>query len=105
MSLPIASSPASVAGLDGRPSRPVAIPLAGADRLLPIGFSPDGAHYAVGVVRADQVQLWLVEPAAATARQVPGVRLNAPLGVRCEWMDDSSALVCLTVARDLGYTE
>ena len=32
---------ASVAGLDGRPSRPVAIPLAGADRLLPIGFSPD----------------------------------------------------------------
>ena len=70
--------------------------------MLPIGFSPDGAQYAVGVVRADQVQLWLIEPAAATARQVPGVRLSAPLGVHCEWMDDSRALVCLTVPADRG---
>ena len=86
----------SVASLDGRAPRPVSLPMSGADRLLPVGYSPDGTLYAVAVVRVDQVQLWLVDPAAGTARQASGVRLNASLGVGCNWMADSGALVCLT---------
>ena len=92
----------SVAGLDGRPARAVSIPLTGTDRLLPVGYSPDGAHYAVGVVRADHVQLWLVDTTAATARQVQGVRLNTTLGVGCDWVADSTALVCLTAPAARG---
>ncbi|BCS31248.1 hypothetical protein TBR22_A04480 [Luteitalea sp. TBR-22] len=92
----------SVAGLDGRAPRPVAIALDAADRLLPIGFAPDGSRYAVAVVRADHVQLWLVDPVAASARQVPDVRLSAPLGVQCSWLSDSRSLACLTVPADRG---
>ena len=90
----------SVAGLDGRPARAVSIPIDGADRLLPIGFAPSGSHYAMALVRADHVQLWLVDPVAATARQLPGVRLSTPLGVQCSWLADSQGLVCLTVPAD-----
>jgi dipeptidyl aminopeptidase/acylaminoacyl peptidase len=92
----------SVAGLDGRPPRPVALPLTGTDRLLPVGYAPDGAHYALAVVRTDHVQLWLVDPAAGTARQAPGVRLSTALGVKCTWMADSGGLVCLTTPATRG---
>ncbi len=85
-----------MSALDGATPRPVSIPLDAADRILPVGFAPDGSSYALAVVRADHVQLWLVDPASAAARQVPDVRLNAALGARCDWMADSTALVCLT---------
>jgi dipeptidyl aminopeptidase/acylaminoacyl peptidase len=92
----------SVAGLDGGAPRAVPVPLGGADRMLPIGFAPDGSRFAVGVVRADHVQLWLVDPVAATARQIPDVRLSTPLGMQCHWLADSTALACLTVPADRG---
>lgn len=90
----------SISALDGSAPRAVDIPVAATDRLLPIGFSPDGRHYAVAVARADRVDLWLVDPARAAARQVPAVRLSTPLGVPCEWLADGSALACLTVPAD-----
>ncbi|MGH9159388.1 MAG: alpha/beta hydrolase family protein, partial [Vicinamibacteraceae bacterium] len=71
--------------------------------LLPIGFSPNGASYAFGLVGEREVALWLLDVQAASARRVEGVALNATMDdPPCHWLDDSSALVCLTVPADRG---
>jgi hypothetical protein len=71
--------------------------------LLPIGFSPNGASYAFGLVGEREVALWLLDAQAADARRVEGVALNATLdGPPCYWFDDSAALVCRTVPGDRG---
>ena len=89
---------------DGRERR-VSIP--GSTSLVTIGFSPDGKHYALGVVAKDGVTLRMVNPATGQVSPVPGVRLNAMFGLGasgpgaarglCGWTDDSSALYCPAV--------
>ena len=95
---------------DGKERR-VSVP--GSTSLVTIGFSPNGRHYALGVVAQDGVTLRVVNPATGQTSPVADVRLNAMFGLGasgpgsagrgpCEWADDSSALDCPTVpARDL----
>ncbi|HTV01588.1 MAG TPA: prolyl oligopeptidase family serine peptidase [Luteitalea sp.] len=92
----------SIASLDGSAAKPVTLPLTGAERVLSIGYAPDGARYAFATVRGDRVELWLLDMTSGAAREVPGVRLNTSLGVRCEWTADSLALACLTVPSTRG---
>jgi dipeptidyl aminopeptidase/acylaminoacyl peptidase len=76
--------------------RRIAVP-AGAV-VMPIGFSPDGARYAYGLVGDTGISLAIAQVATATSREVAGLRLNATLrGTPCEWLHDSSALVCTAV--------
>ncbi len=81
--------------------------------LMPIGFSPDGRHYALANITADRITLAIVDPATGTVRPVPDVALNAMLGGMgggpfgggrgvCDWTDDSSTLVCRAVPAGRG---
>ncbi len=89
----------------GGPERRIARP--GSLSLSPIGFSPDGKSYALGVVSRGGIALALVDPASGAVRDVPRLALNAVFdtpfgGSACEWMDDSSALVCRAVPATRG---
>jgi dipeptidyl aminopeptidase/acylaminoacyl peptidase len=81
-----------------------AVTLPASSTLLPVGFSPDGKRYAFGRIGASAIELWMVDVTTAKAARVGATALNAagasggPFGSRfCEWLDDSSALACLTV--------
>jgi len=79
--------------------RPVTLP---ADStLFPVGFSPDGKWYAFARNAPTSVELWTVDVRSAKATKLHD-RLNAPDGPDCSWLDDSSALVCLTVPTRRG---
>lgn len=80
--------------------------------LMPLGFSPDGRHYALATVVADAITLAVVDPATGRVRPVPGVKLNAMFqspfggssgsGGPCSWTEDSSALLCRAIPTDRG---
>ena len=64
-------------------------------KILPIGFSPDGARLAVGVIEESATALWLIDVASAQARAATGAaRLNWGFDTPCDWLDDSRGLVC-----------
>jgi dipeptidyl aminopeptidase/acylaminoacyl peptidase len=72
--------------------------------LLPIGFSPDGKRYAFGRIGASSIELWMADVTTGKAARAGASALNAagfapgPFGSPfCEWLDDSSAIACLTV--------
>jgi dipeptidyl aminopeptidase/acylaminoacyl peptidase len=64
-------------------------------------WSPSGTQMAFVAMTDDALTLWVLDPAARTARAVSPVRLNAVLGAPCEWMDDT-ALICRTVPDGRG---
>jgi dipeptidyl aminopeptidase/acylaminoacyl peptidase len=72
-------------------------------RVETFGFSPDGTSIALGVVEPAAVGLWIVDVKTARARAVPGAaRLNLVLSPTCDWLDDGSGLVCITVPASRG---
>ena len=70
--------------------RPVAVP-PGA-RVGSVTFSPDGKRLYFTNTRENRVDLYIVDTATARARLVDAA-VNT-LGSPCEWLDDSSALLC-----------
>lgn len=55
-----------------------------------------------GSAPAAGLELWVIDVAAARARRVAAVHLNALLGTPCAWLPDSSALLCKIVPSDRG---
>ena len=90
----------SVQGLDGAAPRAVALP-EGARIGLPV-WSWDGARFAFTRDLPDGVELWIGEAATATARAVPGLRLNDVLGAPFEWEGDNRHLLVRAVPKDRG---
>jgi dipeptidyl aminopeptidase/acylaminoacyl peptidase len=78
------------------------LPAADGTRLLDIGVAPDGSRYAVAVATTDAVELWVVDLSTAHATRHDGIRLNAIFGEPCEWLADSSGLLCLVVPETRG---
>ena len=75
-------------------------------KLLHLAWSPNGKHIAfvqkiTGAAGAGQY-LFVVDAAAAQARQVSTLRLNSVMGTPCEWMPDSAALLCRVVPAGRG---
>jgi dipeptidyl aminopeptidase/acylaminoacyl peptidase len=71
--------------------------------MMPLGFSPDGSRVALAAFGDTAIRLWLADVTSAAARQVADLRLNAAFpGFPCEWLRDSSALVCTAVPADRG---
>ncbi len=68
----------------------VALP-AGA-RVSSTSFSPDGKWLSVFMTRESGIELWMVNTATAAAKAVTGPTVNGLHG--CDWLDDSSALLC-----------
>ena len=70
-------------------------------RIGNIRFSPDGKRLAFTNMRENGIDLYVMDVAAGQPRQVTGVALNALSG-SCDWLDDSSAMLCPTVPPGRG---
>ena len=78
-------------------------------------WSPDGRKVSFVNISNEEnpgLSLWIVDVATAQARQIPGVALDGifsrtgfgggDLDAPCEWLSDSTALVCKTVPSNRG---
>ena len=80
--------------------RTIALP-AGACPDTPL-WAADGKRFAFTIATADAVELWIGDAANATARRVPGVRLNPMLGHDVQWLADQKTLLVKLVPGGIG---
>ena len=59
-----------------------------------VRFSPDGAYLSYAVIRDTGVELWVVETASGIPRPLTSASLNATWGNPCDWLADSSGVLC-----------
>lgn len=60
-----------------------------------VRFSPDGTRVSFLHTRADRVELWVADVATGRARSVTGLdRLNQTSGDPCDWLHDSTTVIC-----------
>jgi dipeptidyl aminopeptidase/acylaminoacyl peptidase len=78
--------------------RAVQVP-AGA-RIGSLSFSPDGKRFSFTNTRDTRIDLYVADATTAEARLVEGA-VNA-IGEECEWLDDSSGLLCTFVPASRG---
>jgi dipeptidyl aminopeptidase/acylaminoacyl peptidase len=71
-------------------------------RLSWIGFSPDGKRFAFTHTRDTGVELWMGDASTGQARAISAASLNAVWGRPCEWLADSTALLCRFVPPSRG---
>jgi dipeptidyl aminopeptidase/acylaminoacyl peptidase len=71
-------------------------------RLSWIGFSPDGKRFAFTQTRDTGIELWMGDAASGQARAIGAAALNAVWGTPCEWLADSTALLCRFVPPSRG---
>ena len=57
-------------------------------------FSPDGSHLSYAVLRDTGIELWVVDLAGGKRRALTSASLNATWRNPCEWLFDSSAVLC-----------
>jgi len=62
-------------------------------RIGSVAFSPDGKRLSFTNTVETRIDLHLADVATAQARRVDGAALNE-VGGGCEWLDDSSAMLC-----------
>jgi dipeptidyl aminopeptidase/acylaminoacyl peptidase len=68
-----------------------------------LAWSPDSKHVAFVQKAASALELWVVDVAApSSAHRVGSARLNAVLGEPCQWLWDSTALLCKIVPAARG---
>jgi dipeptidyl aminopeptidase/acylaminoacyl peptidase len=68
-------------------------------RIGDVSWSPDGALLAFTITTDSQIEPWLVDVKAATAKRLSPLALSGVVGRPCEWLPDSKSLVCRTVPR------
>ena len=57
-------------------------------------FSPDGTHLSYAVVRDTGIELWVVDLSSRQPRPLTSASLNATWGNPCEWLSDTSGVLC-----------
>ena len=57
-------------------------------------FSPDGAHLSYGVLRDTGIELWILDIGSGKRRALTSASLNATWGNPCQWLFDSSGVLC-----------
>jgi dipeptidyl aminopeptidase/acylaminoacyl peptidase len=80
-------------------------PIAGLPAVLKashVAWSPDSKHVAFVQRETHALHLWVVDVAKASARRVGSFKLNAVLGAPCDWMADSTSLLCKIVPMARG---
>jgi dipeptidyl aminopeptidase/acylaminoacyl peptidase len=114
---PATNGPHRVPGIVGYTFKQIAtgdehkltLPAAADVTLLNIGYSPDGKRFAFGRITTNGIELWAAPVATGHASRIGEVKLNATdIGTAmrptppCTWLQDSSALACLTVPAARG---
>lgn len=80
----------------------IKVTLPPAPRLSWLGFSPDGKRFAFTHTRETGIELWMGDAATGAARAISTASLNAVWGSPCEWLADSTALLCRFVPPSRG---
>ena len=57
-------------------------------------FSPDGSHLSYAVLRDTGIELWVVDLANSAPRALTSASLNATWGNPCQWLFDSTGVLC-----------
>lgn len=57
-------------------------------------FAPDGRHLSYAVIRDTGVELWVVDVTTGAPRPLTDASLNATWGDPCDWLADSSGVLC-----------
>ena len=57
-------------------------------------FSPDGTHLSYAVIRDTGIELWAVDLSTGQPRPLTSASLNATWGNPCEWLGNSSGVLC-----------
>ncbi len=57
-------------------------------------FSPDGTHLSYTVIRDTGIELWAVDLSTGQPRPLTSASLNATWGNPCEWLGNSSGVLC-----------
>lgn len=57
-------------------------------------FSPDGSHLSYAVIRDTGIELWVVDLETGQPRPLTNASLNATWGNPCEWLADSTGVLC-----------
>lgn len=68
-------------------------------------WAPDGRALACTRTVQDGIELWVVDPESARARQITEPALNGARGEPCQWMPDSTRLICHFVHEASGEPE
>jgi dipeptidyl aminopeptidase/acylaminoacyl peptidase len=90
--------PSTIAGQSGD----IKVTLPANPKLTWIGFSPDGKRFAFAHTRDNGVELWVGDSATGQAKAVSTATLNAVWGAPCDWLADSTALLCRFVPPSRG---
>ncbi len=80
--------------------RKIAVP-ADSNLSTPV-FSPDGKYFFFANTKANGIELWIGDVAAATAKKIEGLALNTTTGAPCQWISDSKTTLCKTVPAGRG---
>jgi dipeptidyl aminopeptidase/acylaminoacyl peptidase len=68
-----------------------------------LAFSPNGKYLSFTNTKAGGIELWVADTATGQSRLVSGAdRLNATAGEPCDWLEDSTTVVCTTVPAGRG---
>jgi len=59
-----------------------------------VTYSPDGRYISYSIIRDTGVELWVAETTSGQPRAVTSAGLNATQGDPCEWLPDSSGVMC-----------
>jgi dipeptidyl aminopeptidase/acylaminoacyl peptidase len=71
-------------------------------KLTWVGFSPDGARFAFTQTRDTGIELWTGDAGTGQAKAISTATLNGAWGTPCEWLADSTALLCRFVPPSRG---
>ena len=78
------------------------ITLPAGSSITAIRFSPDGGKLAFGNIRERGIELWVADVKTAQARALTAPSLNGAAGSPCEWLDNSTELICAFVPAARG---
>ena len=67
-----------------------------------VGFSPNGSYLSYVVIRDTGIEQWIFDVDSGTPRPLTSASLNATWGEPCQWLADSTGVLCTFVRSGRG---